>query len=172
MTLRLLPTTTLLVALFSLAAAAIAQFGFGLQPCVLCLYQRLPYGLITATSLIALLPVVAPLRKVALMYLVALIFLGGGLLALYHVGVEHHLFGEPTSCGFGPWWLGGGTPDIDVANIVQAMSVQPVRCDTPAWTFLGLSMAGYNAIWSLSLAVYGGKTAQRWHRTLLEAHRK
>ena len=42
---RLYPALLILVGVGSLGAAYTAQFGFDLEPCVLCLYQRVPFAI-------------------------------------------------------------------------------------------------------------------------------
>ena len=41
----------------------------------------------------------------------------------------------------------------------QLQSIHVVRCDEAAWRFLGLSLAGYNALISAVLAVIAGWSA-------------
>ncbi|MGE3898976.1 MAG: disulfide bond formation protein B, partial [Variibacter sp.] len=67
-------------------------------------------------------------------------------LATYHAGVEWHWWPGPQDCSGAGFSAGGG-------NLLQQMqSARVVRCDAAAWTFLGLSLAGYNALISLALA--------------------
>jgi disulfide bond formation protein DsbB len=80
--------------------------------------------------------------------LTTLIYAGGGALALFHVGVEQHWWPGPASCAAAP---AGDSYEAFRANILT----QPVvRCDAPAATFLGLSLAAYNALASAALAVF------------------
>ena len=49
---RLIPLAILAASAGALAVAYIAEFVFGLEPCILCLYQRVPYA---ATGILAIL---------------------------------------------------------------------------------------------------------------------
>ena len=66
----------------------------------------------------------------------------GAGIAAYHVGVEQHWWQGPTACA-------GGTIPSSFAEMQRMMSTPIVPCDKPAWTLLGISMAGYNAVFSL-----------------------
>lgn len=39
------------ISAFALSMAFTAQYIFGLEPCILCLYQRIPYALVIALGL-------------------------------------------------------------------------------------------------------------------------
>ncbi len=142
------PIVIMAVSLTALATAYIAQYGFGLEPCVLCLYQRVPYG---ATILLAVAALFLARGGNAgavswLIGIAGLAFLAGGGVALYHVGVEQH------------WWqsavCGGQLPqNMSVQDLQAALLAPPPKsCDAIDWTFLGLSMASWNALISPLLA--------------------
>ncbi|MGO1120327.1 disulfide bond formation protein B [Rhodovibrionaceae bacterium A322] len=130
----------------ALFMALLSQYAFGLAPCVLCIYQRYGHGWALAFGLIAFL---APARHRPLLVLLAI----GGLLASagiagFHVGVEWK------------WWEGtaecGSTLDLNasVADLKQALLAAPtVRCDEVPWSLFGISMAGYNLLYSLAAAL-------------------
>lgn len=129
----------------ALGAAYLSQYGFGLQPCALCLQQRYPYMLVIALSLFSfLLP--SPRWQQSLLVLSFLVLLAEAALAFRHVGVERR------------WWSGPGCSDTvnpgSVDDLRNAILGAPlVRCDTPAFEFAGLSMAGWNSLYALSLAM-------------------
>ncbi|MGO8917650.1 MAG: disulfide bond formation protein B [Stellaceae bacterium] len=139
--------------LLLLASAAVVggAWGFqligGLQPCELCLYQRWPYYAVMAAAALAL---VAGRRGVtlALLGLAALAFLAGTGLALYHVGVEQHWVAGPATCtsSFGP---AGSIEELRRRLLAQ----QVVQCDQVQWSLFGLSLAGWNVVVSLALAL-------------------
>ncbi|HXZ02712.1 MAG TPA: disulfide bond formation protein B [Stellaceae bacterium] len=144
---RLVPLLLLLASAAVLAAAWGLQLFDGLQPCELCLDQRWPYYVVTAAALLALL---AGRRgvAVALLSLSALAFLAGAGLALYHVGVEHHWIAGPTAC------TGGGGPAASIEELRRRLLAQQlVQCDQVQWSLFGLSLAGWNAVVSLALAL-------------------
>jgi disulfide bond formation protein DsbB len=136
-----------LLAAFSLAAAYIAQYGFGLAPCQLCLWQRVPFAVVVGLGLAALLK---PAWRGYVLGAMALTFLVGFALACFHVGVEQKWWQMPGACGGVPFTSGMSTADF--AAMIKAAKV--VRCDQPAWQ-LGpfITMASLNVLWSGILAV-------------------
>lgn len=146
---RFVASLVMAVSLGALAAAYIAQFGFGLQPCVLCLYQRVPYAVTAALGGIATLPALVGRARLALLTAAGLVFLAGAGIAAYHVGVERHWWAGTAACG------GSGlAAPATVADLQRLMSEPPaVACDRPAWMLFGITMAGYNAALSLSLGI-------------------
>jgi disulfide bond formation protein DsbB len=89
---------------------------------------------------------------------IALGMLGNAGLGIYHSGVEWKWWAGPQECA-------GTLDDLGSASslLEKLKSVNVVRCDEAAWRFLGLSLAGYNAVISLVLAgiaVWGA--AREW----------
>ncbi|MFO1118672.1 MAG: disulfide bond formation protein B [Rhodospirillales bacterium] len=73
----------LLMSLGALAAALTGQYVFGLEPCVLCLWQRLPFALTAVLAAVALPPRWAEGRRPHAIGIAALIFAAGPGLAFY-----------------------------------------------------------------------------------------
>lgn len=141
-----------------LAAALVFQYGFGYQPCILCLWQRGPYGAVIVFALLAVL--FGRMRGVADALLVAsgLALLGGAGIAAYHVGVEQHWWAGTASCG----GAGGAATLEDLRAMVMAAPV--VQCDQIQWQMFGVSMAGYNVLVSLVMAVFALAAARVGYR--------
>ncbi len=128
-----------------MATVLASQYWGGLAPCELCLAERWPWDAAIVVAFIALMTGSrAALPWVAL--LLAVIFLAGSGLAFYHVGVERHWFAGPSAC------TAQGTATTLEALRAQLMRSQPVRCDEPAWTLFGISLAGLNLLASLAMA--------------------
>src|SRR5690606_3838003 len=69
-------------------------------------------------------------------------------LGLYHTGVERDWWEGPTAC------TSGSVSNVSADELFdRIMSAPLVRCDEVAWQMMGLSMASWNAIASLFLAV-------------------
>jgi disulfide bond formation protein DsbB len=143
---RLVPLAVLGLSVGALATAYIAEIFFGLEPCPLCLYQRIPFAL---TGVLALLALAGPLSgrlERTVINVCGLVFLIGGAIAVYHVGVEQH------------WWAsaacpGGSPATLTFEQMQQALtSGEPKACDTVDWRLFGISMAGYNIVYSFALA--------------------
>lgn len=132
-----------------LGAAFASQYLGGLQPCILCLYQRRPYAIVIGLAAVAaLLP--AGGRgghlRIGLLGLSSVALLANVGIAGFHVGVEQTWWPGPAQCGGA---IGSGPISVE-----DLMSTPIVRCDQPAWTLLGISMAGYNVALSLGLALF------------------
>lgn len=142
------PAIMLFIGSGALLAGAYGFQYFGdLQPCVLCLYQRVPHAVVLVLALIAML--LAP-RSAAAWAIGAAglaVMVGAGI-AGFHVGVEQH------------WWQGtaecGSTTAGDTLEALRAqLLAQPVaRCDEVAWSLFNVSMAGYNLAFSVALAIF------------------
>jgi disulfide bond formation protein DsbB len=126
------------------------QYIGGLQPCILCWWQRYPYMATIVLSLfaVAVAPTRPPLARV-LLGLSAVAFLVGAGIAAFHVGVEQHWWAGTAECGanFGP---AGSVEELRRRLLAQNV----VRCDDIAWSLFGISMAGYNFLLSLALAAF------------------
>ncbi len=117
---------------------------YGYAPCELCLKQRWPYYAAIPLSLgLALRGEYNPPLARSGLYLLALTMLGSAIFGVYHSGVEWKWWPGPDTCS-GDGGLSGGLPDL---------SKPAVMCDEPAIRILGLSLAGWNAIISLALAI-------------------
>ena len=134
--------------------AVASQYIGGLEPCILCYYQRYPwYAAIAVAALAVALPGKA---RAALLGLCALLFVAGAGIAVYHVGVEHKVFEGPAACG--SVTITGQSID---ALRAQLVGKPVVRCDQPAWTLFGVSMAGYNLLATAAMALIAGWFACR-----------
>jgi disulfide bond formation protein DsbB len=142
---RLAPLLILLASIAVVGGALLSQYVGGLQPCELCLYQRWPYYGVIVVTLAATIAGSRGLTSVV-MAVAALAFVIGAGIAFYHVGVEQHWFAGPSACT--------GTAAGDSLEEFQRrlLAQQPVACDQPQWTLVGVSLAGWNLLVSLGLA--------------------
>jgi len=150
------PVGTAAVAIAAIGLAAILgayffQYVIGLPPCPLCLEQRIAYYVSIPLAAMVLLGVsVGSSRKVLMLALsaIAVAMLWNAGLGVYHSGVEWHWWPGPQDCS-------GAVPNFSAGGslIEQVNRTRGVRCDEAAWRFLGLSLAGYNVLISLTLAV-------------------
>jgi disulfide bond formation protein DsbB len=131
-------------------AHAFQTFG-GMAPCELCLKQREVYWVTGAVALVCMFMVRTPwgarLRQITC-WVIAIAFLSEAAVAIYHAGVEWKFWPGPAAC------TGGATTTVSVADLqalLNAKTTHPPRCDQPAWIFLGVSMAGWNALAALIL---------------------
>ncbi len=130
------------------AAHAFETFGH-LAPCELCLKARAIYWAAAATAAVGGLLGLTPLKPARWAnVLLAMVFLAGVGLGVYHAGVEWKFWAGPASCT-------GGHVQVSTADLTRLLNGGPIAvpaCDKAAWRFLGLSMAGWNVPISLTLA--------------------
>ena len=135
---------TLIVPALLLAGAYISQYGFGLYPCEMCWWQRWPHFAAVALALISFF---APQKRLWVA-LAAGGILTSGLIGLFHAGVEYGWWEGITSCAAIPQTTEGKSA-LDVI-----MNAPLVRCDAPAWTLLGVSLAGFNFLISTIVSLF------------------
>jgi disulfide bond formation protein DsbB len=152
-----------LCALVASAAMLGIAHGFetfgGLAPCLLCLKQREVYwwagGLALGFMVLVRLPG-GPRWREATCWVLGLVFLVGMGIAIYHAGAEWKFWPGPAACA-------GGAKSVSAADLQAFLKgttkLKPPSCEDAAWVFAGLSMAGWNAVASLGLAVLSGLAA-------------
>lgn len=131
----------------ALFAAIYSQLALGLEPCELCLYQRIPYIVAMVLAGLGLALHKNARATVHITGLCALTFLTNAGIALYHSGVELK------------WWAsmveGCAVPNFsaDPSLLQKILTTPAASCQDIAWTdpFLGLTMANYNVAFSLLL---------------------
>ena len=138
-------------ALMLAIAHAFETFG-GLAPCTLCLRAREVYWVALAIGLVAvggqLVLKDDRIRRLASLLLAAVFLVGVGL-AIYHAGAEWKFWPGPKTCAT------GAIPQLTSLDaVLKGGQIKAPACDEAAWVFLGLSMAGWNALISLKLLVY------------------
>jgi len=149
-------TLVLLGALFALLVALASQYWGGLAPCELCLDQR--WALVAAGILAVpgiFLETKPKAARIFLLLAGAAALVGAGI-AVFHVGVEQH------------WWQGTSScttqikAGMSAAEFEAAILAAPVvRCDDIAWSLFGISMAGYNILYSGALGAFSLWQARR-----------
>ena len=124
-----------------LAGAFFFQF-IGYPPCQMCLWQRWPHAAAIAIGVLAL---ALPTRLWAWLGAAAMAVTAG--IGIYHTGVERDWWEGPSSCTGGGAGLGG----LDANDLLSTDGPRLVMCDQVSWEFLTLSMASWNALFSLLL---------------------
>ena len=143
------------------AAHAFERFA-GLSPCNLCLKQReVFWGAVAIAATATVWAVVSRASRGTpriASFLLFAIFLTGAITAGFHAGGELKWWDLPPTC------VGGGGLDLEQLAAFAAGGGPPTRvamCDTVAWSFLGVSMAGWNMLLSAALAVFSLLAAKR-----------
>ena len=134
----------LILPLGLLVGALGSQYIGGLAPCEMCYWQRWPHAAAIAFATLAFFMGSAEShRSRTLTLLAALAIVVSGAIGVYHAGVELGIFEGLTTCASTA--SGATTADL----LKEIMKVPLVRCDQVQFAFLGISMAGWNAILSL-----------------------
>lgn len=157
------PLLALIASAAMLATAHIFQ-RLGYAPCLLCLKQREVYWVAGAVALGVMVVTRVVLKsarwRAVLNLILGAIFLVGVGVAVYHAGVEWKFWPGPEACA-----PDSGVSADDIGALLAGEEVELPACDKPAWVFLGLSMAGWNALASLALAVLSLAAARKeWSR--------
>jgi disulfide bond formation protein DsbB len=133
----------LLLPVALLGGALGSQYLGGLHPCEMCYWQRWPHGAAIVLAALAFTwPAATPCSRTLTLLAALAIAISGGI-GVYHAGVEAGIFEGLTQCTA----TGKG---LSTADLLKQISHAPlVRCDEVQFRFLGISMAGWNAILSL-----------------------
>ena len=141
------PWFTLLLSSGLMIGAWFFQYGLGYEPCQMCYWQRHAHKAVIVLSVLALilnhLGWGRPKQWLSLIVLGLLVSFGMGF---WHMGVEYKWWEGPQSC-----MSTGDISVFDPDDLLGSLS-EPVKlpaCSDAVWHFLGLSMAGWNALISL-----------------------
>lgn len=131
----------------ALLAGAYGSEYWGLVACEMCWWQRYAHFVGLAFALLSLALRSFPDRGRSLVWLAALAILASGGIGAYHAGVEAGIFEGVTQCTSTVSGLSGD-------ELLKAIMAAPiVRCDEVQFSFLGISMAGWNAILSIGASL-------------------
>lgn len=137
----------------ALAFAYTMEYVFNKLPCNLCYEQRKPYMVIIILGLLAA-ALAKKFPKVTFgLILLSVAALGyGTYTAGFHFGTEQHWWPLKEGCG------GENVvpdPDMPLEDLIKYMQNRPIiRCDVPGWVFLGISMTGWNFLYSTGLILF------------------
>jgi disulfide bond formation protein DsbB len=136
----------LLFSVLALAGAYTSQYVFGMEPCILCLYQRIPYFFVILLSTASLFVRRSQKLRLFMIALCGVALVVGGGIAFFHVGVESGKFSLTDGCDIGS----EAVPSTLEEMTTQLLGKPNVPCDKPQFVFLGLSMAAWNFLFSTS----------------------
>ena len=149
---ELVPWVTFGASLVLLGGAHAFEHWGGLLPCALCLTQRDAHWVAIIISLFLILTQKQStwrVNRLPLFALLAVAYLVGAGIAVYHAGVEWKWWAGPAACSA----AGAGPVNVDdLLNALGQAAAGP-SCDEIPWSLFGISMAGYNALLSLGLAL-------------------
>ena len=142
------PSAARLISLLLPAALLAGAFGSqylgGLYPCEMCWWQRYAHMAALVPAALAFTAPAKSGRARTFTLLAALAIAVSGAIGVYHAGVEAKIFQGFTQC------TATATGGLSTAELLKQIVHTPlVRCDEVQFRFLGISMAGWNAILSL-----------------------
>ena len=128
---------------FSLAVALYVEYVLGFKPCILCIYQRIPYAIALLISLIAFFNS----NKKTLLVILGLTFMASVLLSGYHVSIEKGIIEPIFSC------TGDNINALEKEEILKSLNnIQP-DCKDVDFSIFGVSLATLNFIISFVLTI-------------------
>ncbi len=126
-----------------LIGALLFQFVGEMPPCKMCYWQRYPHFAAVGTAALVLLTGAAFFAILGLILTLLTAGIGG-----FHVGVEQGWWEGPKSC------TSTAIDNLSTDELLtQIMSAPMVRCNEIPWQMFGLSMAGWNMVLSICLAI-------------------
>ena len=136
-----------------LIAALLFQYVGEMPPCKMCHWQRYPHAAAVSIAAIILL---TGIRAFAILGFLLTLFTAG--IGGFHAGVEQSWWEGPQSC------TSSAINNLSTEELLtQIMSAPMARCDEIPWQMFGISMAGWNMILSLCLAVLWGMAVKSAH---------
>jgi len=139
-----------------LGGALVSQYGFGLYPCEMCMWQRWPHLAAIIAALVAIMLRRQPAMSATFTLLAALAILTSGAIGLFHAGVEYGWWEGFTTCST------VGPPPPGMSQLDAIMQAPLTRCDVAPWDLFGISLAGFNAIFSIGGALLVFALVRRW----------
>ena len=135
-----------------LGGAYFFQYVLGYDPCALCYDQRHIHKAVIGVGLIGGLGLIfVPALRAYAMWIcliIGAIYVYSAGFAFWHAGIEYDWWEGPSTC------TAGASVNLSTADLLSVLDGggPVVLCDEAAWTLLGISMAGYNALMSAVLA--------------------
>lgn len=121
--------------LLAIIIAYFAEYVLKLQPCSLCVFERIPYLILQCLALIA---IIKPRLSKVMSYIIIIIGLIEVMLIIYHVGIEHYIFVEYAVC-----------------------QKTGKACSEVNFRFMNFSMAEWNLIYIITLLLYFIKSERK-----------
>jgi len=132
--------------------AVYAQYGLGLEPCPLCVFQRVAVIVMGVLFGLAWLQAPGPAGSRIYAVLLLLAAVAGGAIAARQIWLQSLPPEEVPACGPGLDYI------MDVFPLSEALAMVfsgSGECAEISWSFLGISMPGWVLVWLVALAIWG-----------------
>lgn len=138
-----------LLAFVLLGVAFYMEYQMGLEPCPLCMLQRIVFFIIGVVSLFSAATGSEKARKSFSISVVVLSLIGAAL-SIRHLYLQHLPTDDLPACMPGLSYMVSAFPWQDVA---RAMIMGTGDCGEVVWTFLGISIPGWTLVMFVSMAL-------------------
>jgi disulfide bond formation protein DsbB len=135
-----------------MAFALYSQHVLGLEPCPLCIFQRVAVVGLGLVFLMAAIHSPGRLGRWIYAVLLLLVSLAGSAVSARHVWLQNLPPDQVPSCGPGLDFMLDTFPFTEVLNMVLSGSGE---CAEVSWSLLGLSMPAWTLIGLLGMGLYG-----------------
>ncbi len=130
--------------MISILSAVYIEFVLKINPCTLCIYQRIPY----IFSIFICFLGYYNNNVFFWLYLLFLTFFISVVLSGYHVGIENNIFKEFSGC------TNNNINLIDKEELLKSLNYSRPSCKNISFKILGFSLASINLIISSIISIY------------------
>jgi disulfide bond formation protein DsbB len=141
-----------------LAYAFYAQLHDGLEPCPLCIFQRVAFAVLGLVFLAGALHAPRGMARRAYGGLAVVVAGVGAALSGRHIWLQHLPPDEVPTCGPGLDYMLDAMP---ISGVIRKVLTGSGECAKIDWTFLGLSMPAWTLVCFIVLAAWAAFAAYR-----------
>lgn len=131
------------ISIFTLLSAIYIEYILGVKPCILCLYQRVPYIIAIFFCFFGY----YNLKNKVWIYLLVITFLISAILSGYHVGIENNVFNEFSGC------TSNNSNIVNKDELLKALKETQPNCKDVTFKLLGFSLATINLFLSIIIII-------------------
>ena len=131
------------ISIFTILSAIYIEYILGVKPCILCLYQRVPYIIAIFFCFFGY----YNLKNKLWIYLLVITFLISAILSGYHVGIENNVFNEFSGC------TSNNSNITNKDELLKALKETQPNCKDVTFKLLGFSLATINLFLSIIIII-------------------
>ena len=131
------------ISIFTLLSAVYIEYILGVKPCILCLYQRVPYIIAIFLCFFGY----YNLKNKLWIYLLVTTFLISAILSGYHVGIENNVFNEFSGC------TSNNSNIVNKDELLKALKETQPNCKDVTFKLLGFSLATIKLFLSIIIII-------------------
>lgn len=131
------------ISIFTLLSAVYIEYILGVKPCILCMYQRVPYIIAIFLCFFGY----YNLKNKLWIYLLVITFLISAILSGYHVGIENNVFNEFSGC------TSNNSNIVNKDELLKALKETQPNCKDVTFKLLGFSLATINLFLSIIIII-------------------